>query len=130
MTRPWKTLIVCLLLSMVYFGSAVRAHHGGGLDWQSELRGPVTGVVTEFLFSFPHVQVFFDVADENGNVQDWAMTTRWTPTVLRQHGWTRNSIKPGDTITIMYAPHVRSPTVGSMRSVEVNGESLQLDFEN
>lgn len=130
MIRSRKTLVVFLSLLSMGVGSPLLAHHGGGLDWQSELRGPITGVVSEFLFRFPHVLVFFDVTDEHGDVQNWAMTTRWTPTVLGQHGWSRSSIRPGDSITVMYAPHVRSPTVGSMRRVEVNGESLQLEFEN
>lgn len=104
------------------------AHHGGGIEWQKQIVGPLTGAATEFAFRFPHVVLYMDVADENGQTQHWAMNTRWTPTVLRQHGWSRNSIKPGDTITVTYQPHVTAPTVGNMATIIVNGEALPLDF--
>jgi hypothetical protein len=108
--------------------SPARAHHGGAVEWGAEARGPLSGVVTEFAFRFPHVQVLVDVEDEDGATTQWTLVTRWTPTILRRHGWSRDSIKPGDSVTVTYLPHVDSPTVGSIQSIDVNGEPLSLDF--
>jgi hypothetical protein len=58
----------------------------------------------------------------------WTITTRWTPTILREHGWSRESIKPGDKITVTYLPHVEKPRIGQMQTIEVNGKSLPLSF--
>ena len=104
------------------------AHHGGLVEWQAEVEGSVTGVATEFAFRFPHVVVYIDVDDGNGDVQKWALSTRWTPTILRQQGWTRHSIKSGDTVSATYQPHVTEPTVGNMMTIRVNGEELPLRF--
>jgi hypothetical protein len=104
------------------------AHHGGAVDWQSVEAGPVTGVVSDFVFRFPHVVIYMDVAVENGETEQWALNTRWTPTILRQGGWSRNSVEPGDTVTVRYRPHVSDPTVVTMLTLEVNGENLSLDF--
>lgn len=106
------------------------AHHGGGIEYDQGTVKAVSGVATEFAFRFPHVQIEIDVTDENGNVESWIMGTRWTPTILRKHGWTRNSIQPGDEIAVTFSPHVESPTIGMMITLEVNGEPLQLDFDN
>jgi len=106
----------------------VFAHHGGGIEWQREIVGPLSGTATEFAFRFPHVVIYMDVVDDNNQTQRWALNTRWTPTILRQHGWTRSSVKPGDTITVTYQPHVSAPTVGNMATIVVNGEALPLDF--
>ena len=106
--------------------SPVLAHHGGLLDWNRGELGPITGVVTDFAFRFPHIQVYVDITDENGDVHRWAFTQRYTPTILRQHGWTRNSLKPGDTITVMYWGHVSLPRVGQILRLEVNGDLLEL----
>ena len=106
----------------------VSAHHGGGVEWQRQVEGPITGVATEFAFRFPHVVIYIDVTDGNGDAQKWALNTRWTPTILRQHGWTRNSIKPGDTVAVTYRPHVTEPTVANMVTIEVNGKDLPLQF--
>ncbi len=107
--------------------SATRAHHGGAVEWRDEVVGPVTGIATEFVFRFPHVVVYMDVETDSGR-QNWGVTTRWTPTILRQHGWARDSIKPGDRLTVMYAPHVSDPSVVQMRAISVNGTELQLEF--
>lgn len=106
------------------------AHHGGGIEYDQSTVDSVSGVATSFAFRFPHVLIELDVTDESGNVENWIMGTRWTPTILRKHGWTRNSVQPGDEITVTYSPHVESPTIGMMHTLEVNGEPLQLDIDN
>lgn len=119
--------ILCVLVVLLPIATAY-AHHGGALEWQDGVKGPITGVATEFLFRFPHVVVNVDVPDGD-NVAHWAVTTRWTPTILRQHGWTRSSIKPGDKVTVTYRQHVSDPAVVQMQTIEVNGEPLPLAFE-
>ncbi len=101
------------------------AHHGGGVEYRmNETRGPISGTVTRFNFTFPHPQVFFDHTDENGEIVQWAGVMRLSPVGLRRRGWTRDSLKPGDTITLIYSPHRTAPTVGFARRIEVNGEFL------
>ena len=103
------------------------AHHGGGVEWREEAVGPITGTATNFAFQFPHV--FFEMNVEEGDgVSQWTITTRWTPTILRAHGWSRDSIKPGDEVTVTYLPHVEKPRIGHMQTVEINGRSLPLSF--
>ena len=77
----------------------------------------------------PHVQIYFDVKEQNGEVRNYAMTIRWTPPVLRKLGWTRKSIKPGDTLTVTYRPHKNSPVAGAIITLAVNGEPLQTEPE-
>jgi hypothetical protein len=121
-----RGVLVGAVASLV-FGGAV-AHHGGAVEWGEETRGPLSGVATEFAFRFPHVQLRMDVVDESGATAHWTLVTRWTPTILREHGWSRDSIKAGDRVTVTYLPHVESPTVGSLQSIDVNGEPLSLDI--
>lgn len=115
-------------LGLALHAATLRAHHGGAVEWQAGIAGPITGVATEFFFRFPHIFVHLDVRDGDA-VTQWSITSRWTPTILRRHGWTRESIKPGDTVTVTYLPHVTDPTVGHMQTIEVNGEPLPLSFE-
>ena len=103
------------------------AHHGGAVEWGDEQLGPITGTATKFAFQFPHVYVALDVT-ENGAVSPWTLVSRWTPTILREHGWSRDSIKPGDKVTVTYLPHVATERVGSIVSIEVNGRALEIAF--
>lgn len=113
---------VCLLAAW-----PAAAHHGGDVEWAAKAAGPITGTATKFSFQFPHV--FFEMnVDEHGGATPWTITTRWTPTILREHGWTRDSIKPGDKVTVTYLPHVEKPHIGQMQTIEVNGKPLALSF--
>jgi hypothetical protein len=105
----------------------VAAHHGGDVEWADSAVGPIEGTATKFAFQFPHVFFEMEVA-EDGATSTWTITTRWTPTILRDHGWTRESIKPGDKITVTYLPHVEKPHVGQMVTIEVGGRPLPLSF--
>ena len=103
------------------------AHHGGGIEWdRPREEGPISGTVTEFAFRFPHVHLYLDVEDENGEIQEWVMSTAGTPTMLRERGWTRSSVREGDIVTVIYNPHVTSPTLGNIVTIAVNGEDLPL----
>jgi hypothetical protein len=128
--RKRAALACAALTGCVMLAGAHRAaaHHGGAVEWGAEELGPVEGVVAEFAFRFPHVQVLVDVADPSGATARWTLVTRWTPTILRQHGWSRDSLKPGDAVSFTYLPHKESPTIGSIQRIDVNGEALALDF--
>jgi len=115
-------------VSLTGSSSPVFAHHGGNINWhQDDLIGPVTVVATKFNFSFPHPTFLGDLKDKNGNVQAWTFVVRPTPTGLRDRGWTRRSIKPGDTLTVTYNPHKTAAKVGVARRLLINGKYLQIE---
>lgn len=123
-----RSLIFSLLVAACLPGSPTAAHHGGAVEWQERVEGPITGIATDFAFRFPHVVLTLEVGEE-AHRQTWSLVTRWTPTVLRNAGWSRNSIAPGDRVTVTYQRHVSNPTVGHMQTIEVNGEALPLQFQ-
>ena len=101
------------------------AHHGGGVEYfMDRTLGPVTGTVTSFSFTFPHPYIQFDVKDDKGQIQKWSAVMQLTPTRLRTRGWSRESVKAGDTISVTYSPHRTAPNVGFARRIEVNGKFL------
>jgi hypothetical protein len=59
----------------------------------------VTGTVTAFRFTNPHGTVALDVTRADGTVEHWRAETN-APVILVRRDWTRQSIKPGETVTI------------------------------
>jgi hypothetical protein len=74
------------------------AHHGGA-QYDTKHAVTVTGLVTDFLFTNPHVQIHFDVKDETGNVEKWVAETA-SPQRLFSIGWNAKTLKAGDKITV------------------------------
>jgi hypothetical protein len=113
--------IVVFLLA----GSPVLAHHGTG-TYDSSKSVTISGAVTELLFVNPHVSLFVDVKDPTGKVVNWAVEMN-SPGVLRRAGWTKNTFKAGDQITITVRPAKAGTPVGLINRAQpviVNGKQV------
>jgi hypothetical protein len=99
------------------------AHHGNAAY---DEKAPLTikGAVTDFLWVNPHVQVFVDVKNDQGEIVHWGCETV-SPSKLFRSGWTRDSLKAGDQITITVYPAKSHAPVGLIRKVVLaNGKEL------
>lgn len=74
-----------------------QAHHStAGYDL---IHGTIiSGVVTGFEWKNPHTQLFLDVAGE-GETEHWSIEME-SPVTLSRLGWTKDSLKPGDRISV------------------------------
>jgi Family of unknown function (DUF6152) len=77
----------------------VFAHHSFAAEF--DVKQPVTlkGTVTKVEWTNPHVWIYMDVADAQGNVVHW-QCENGAPNTLARMGWTRNSLKAGDQVTV------------------------------
>src|SRR5882762_998484 len=93
-------LIAVLAAGVILFmvsGTAF-AHHGGA-QYDTQHPVTVTGTVTEYMFTNPHVQIHFDVKGEKGTVEKWVAETA-SPQRLFGFGWNAKTLKAGDKITV------------------------------
>jgi hypothetical protein len=60
---------------------------------------PLTGSVTKVEWMNPHARFYMDVKDANGAVSNWEFELG-SPNGLMRQGWTRNSMKIGDTVSV------------------------------
>src|SRR5580693_6331747 len=59
----------------------------------------LTGTVTKLEWLNPHTWFYIDVKDDNGKATNWGFEMG-SPNILLRAGWTRNSMKPGDVVTV------------------------------
>src|SRR5215467_7697296 len=74
------------------------AHHELSAEFDDKKPVTLKGVVTRYEWNNPHVYFFVDV-ESNGAVVNWALETL-SPDELRKDGWTRDSLKVGDSVTV------------------------------
>ena len=79
------------------------AHHGRALISDAKKEVTVKGSVTNFVGFNPHVQIGIDGTDDKGVRRHWLIEASSTG-YLSQRGWTRKSLKPGETVTITFNP--------------------------
>src|SRR5690242_18326585 len=96
-------LVLAVMAGLGVVPLAARAHHSFAVYFDAGKSVTITGKVTAFRFTNPHGTIVLDVADAQGRVSEWRAETN-APVVLQRRGWTRESVKPGETITIQGWP--------------------------
>jgi hypothetical protein len=107
------------------------AHHSFAMYEKDKLL-TLQGEVKSFQWTNPHCVLSFMVKPEGGGEpQEWAMETT-SPGVLTRSGWTRNSIKPGDRVSVEFSPLRDGSHGGGIESVTLldTGQKLTVTFSN
>lgn len=90
------------LLSVLLVGLCVvpvAAHHSFSAEYDAKKVTTITGTVTKVEWMNPHVYFFVDVEGADGKVANWACEMG-PPNGLQRSGWTRNTMKIGDEVTV------------------------------
>ncbi|MFL2554416.1 MAG: DUF6152 family protein [Candidatus Rariloculaceae bacterium] len=77
--------------------TASLAHHGRA-SYTNEI-ATLAATVTEFRFINPHVQIYFNITNDAGELENWQAELT-APNRLARGGWTKNMFWPGDQIQI------------------------------
>lgn len=80
-------------------GTALVAHHAESAQFDATRPIEVTGVVRKVEWSNPHIWYFVEVKDESGKVTVWGFSGG-PPGMLARRGFTKDTLKPGDIVTV------------------------------
>ena len=97
-------------------GLPVFAHHSGAAEFDSTKKIELTGVVTKVEWTNPHAHFYMDVTGASGKVENWNLELA-SPNVLIRNGWSRNSIKKGDTVSITGARAKDNSNLGTAGTI-------------
>ena len=75
------------------------AHHSFAAEYDEKKPVKVTGIVKKVEWTNPHSRMYLDVKDATGKVTTWNFEFG-SPNHLFRAGWTRNTVKEGDQITV------------------------------
>ncbi len=87
-----------VVLAGTAWAAAASAHHSFAVFFDQDKTVTVTGVVEDFRFSNPHGSLTLRVKGQGGQ-EAWKAETN-SPSIMLRRGWTKDSLKVGDTVTI------------------------------
>ena len=123
-TWRFRDLVIgCLVITGVVIGSVeLSAHHSfAAFDMSKEQT--ITGVVSRFDWTNPHTFIWVDVTNDKGVVETWAIEGM-SPNYLGRRGWSKNSVKPGDKITVSIRPLKEGKTGGMFIRAQIGDRVL------
>jgi hypothetical protein len=112
-------------LSLLMTVTPAVAHHSAVAEYDSKNVVTITGKVSRVAWANPHVRVYVLAKDSKGVEQTWDFELQSVNSLTRR-GWSRNSLKPGDVVTIEAARARDGATRGNARGAVALADGRKL----
>jgi len=114
MQKTFTALLVAAVTALIAQPTA--AHHSFAAEFDANAPIELTGTVTKVEWANPHTYFYMDVTSPKGDVENWALEMG-SPNGLMRRGWTRDSMKIGDVVTVTGSRAKDGSPKGNARSV-------------
>ena len=120
-----KRISFAVVVFFAIAGTSVVAHHSFAAEFDASKPVKITGTVTKIEWLNPHVWFYVDVKDDAGKVSNWGVEMG-SPNGLMRTGWTRNSMKVKDVVTVEGSRARDGSTTANARTVTLasSGKAL------
>jgi hypothetical protein len=118
--RNMKFAVVAAGALMLLASVPAIAHHSFAAEFDATKPIKLTGTVTKIEWMNPHAYFYIDVKEADGKVTNWGMEMG-SPNGLMRQGWSRNSMKIGQEVTVEGSRAKDGSNIGNARSVVLSG---------
>jgi hypothetical protein len=112
------------IAAILLVGAAIPmlGHHSFSAQYDANKRKTLTGPVTKMDWINPHARFFVDVV-EDGKTTNWEVELG-APAILMRSGWTRNSLKVGQIVTVAGSLAKDGSSMLNASNITVDGKRL------
>lgn len=110
-----RNKLATILLGLLVVSIPLFAHHGAAA-YDTTKKITLKATVTEWFWANPHCFLKFDAKDDKGNVVHWAVEAS-NPADMVNLGWSKESFKPGDEVTVTFEPVKNGQPIGRIEQV-------------
>ena len=120
-----KCLAGLSALALMFITPVASAHHSFAAQYDSEKPINLTGLITKVEWQNPHVYLYIDVENAQGDYEQWALELGAPAVLTRIQGWSRSTLQVGDEINVE-GRHARDGSnLANARNVTLtSGETL------
>ena len=104
--------------------SSALAHHSTAVNFNRNSEISVEGVIIEYRFQNPHVQILLDVTNDDGEVKRWMVEMSAKNQLLRS-GWKGDEFVVGTRITVFGSEGYRPRSMLLRRAIMPDGTELR-----
>jgi len=118
-----RNKVMTIFFGLLTVSVPLLAHHGtAAFDTTKQITLKAT--VTEWVWANPHCYLKFDAKDDKDNIVHWA-TEASNPSDMVKLGWSKQTFKPGDEVTVTFMPVKNGQPIGRIQQVVLaNGQTL------
>ena len=121
-----KFAVVVAGFALLIGARPIVAHHSFSAEFDASKTFKFTGTVTKVEWMNPHTFFYIDVVDEKTKkVTNWAMEMG-SPNGLMRNGWSRNTMKIGDKVTVEGSMAKDGSPTGNARTVILTDSGKKL----
>jgi hypothetical protein len=120
--RTLRTVAAAAFLTLA--AQPLAAHHSFAAEYDANKPVTIHGSVVRVEWTNPHARFYVETKESDGSVVTWNLELA-SPNVLVRQGWTRNSLKIGDEITVTGSSAKDGSKMANARDVTLaNGKKV------
>jgi len=120
-----KLAVFASIVGMILGTGSAIAHHSFAAEFDANKAVTQKGIVTKIEWQNPHTYFYLDVTGPDGKVVNWGWEMG-SPNGLMRMGWTRNTLKIGDSVTVEGSQAKDGNNIGNARVVILDATGQRL----